>query len=578
VAKPLSFTINTSNRFSVLENINTICCLEATLNSTCNPKNYPSNISHKNIFNDTIKSSEKPSQQKSNKIKSLLKEDINEDLNADNNIYKFINKGKQIVSHNIQHILPKLDEIKANFSLLNMKEKPDIFGLSETCLNPINCKDKSHELKLNDYDYPSRKDRIRIGGGGLLVYFKSGIKYERKNNIVSSSVESMWFEILPKHEKSFLICFVYRPPDSPSIWYKNFEKEIINASIMNKEIIFLGDLNIDYLKHVPTSWATILTTHGFFQMITEPTRVTTTSVTLIDHIYTTNPENFIDIKVPCYAISDHYPICCTKKSKSCQNNKTQRHKTISYRNFKHFDDNKFLEDLCKQPFDNIGNINDTSKALETWYSLFLEILNKHAPEVQRRIKKQKQPDWLNDEICQSRKQRDYYAKISNFSKYKEYRNKTTSLTRKSKTRLFKNAIEKDKNIKYLWNHLKDLNSNSTSNQIKEISDEGKTLIDLSDICNYLNKHFTSIANKVITFPSTDYQSETLGSFVKNKVPDTEKFCIKTTNENEVFKLLYSLDPSKSIGPDGIGPKILKIAAPIVTKSLAYILNQSILSG
>ena len=48
---------------------------------------------------------------------------------------------------------------------------------------------------------------------------------------------------------------------------------------------------------------------------------------------------------------------------------------------------KFLEDLCKQPFDNIGNINDTSKALETWYSLFLEILNKHATEVQRRIKR-----------------------------------------------------------------------------------------------------------------------------------------------------------------------------------------------
>ena len=130
----------------------------------------------------------------------------------------------------------------------------------------------------------------------------------------------------------------------------------------------------------------------------------------------------------------------------------------------------------------------------------------------------------------------------------------------------------------MWNHLKDLNSNSTSNQIKEIYDEGKTLTDLSDICNYLNKHFTSIANKVITFPSTDYKSETLGFFVKNKVPDSEICCIKTTNENEVFKLLCSLDPSKTIGPDGIGPKILKIAAPIVTKSLAYILNQSILSG
>ena len=86
--------------------------------------------------------------------------------------------------------------------------------------------------------------------------------------------------------------------------------------------------------------------------------------------------------------------------------KTQSHITISYRHFKHFDNNKFLEDLCKQPFDNIGNNNDANKALETWYSLFLEILNKHAPEVQRLIKKQKQPDWFNDEICQTRKQRD----------------------------------------------------------------------------------------------------------------------------------------------------------------------------
>ena len=60
-------------------------------------------------------------------------------------------------------------------------------------------------------------------------------------------------------------------------------------------------------------------------------------------------------------------------------------------------------------------------------------------------------------------------------------------------------------------------------------------------------------NKInsITFPSTDYESETLGFFVKNKVPDSENDCIKTTAEDEVFKLLCSLDPSKYIGPDGI---------------------------
>jgi hypothetical protein len=43
-------------------------------------------------------------------------------------------------------------------------------------------------------------------------------------------------------------------------------------------------------------------------------------------------------------------------------------------------------------------------------------------------------------------------------------------------------------------------------------------------------------------------------------------------------LLCSLDPLKHIGPGGIGPKILKLAALIITKKLTCILNQSILSG
>ena len=36
-------------------------------------------------------------------------------------------------------------------------------------------------------------------------------------------------------------------------------------------------------------------------MVTDPTRVTSTSVTLIDHIYTTFPDYVNDIQVSCYA-------------------------------------------------------------------------------------------------------------------------------------------------------------------------------------------------------------------------------------------------------------------------------------
>jgi hypothetical protein len=34
-------------------------------------------------------------------------------------------------------------------------------------------------------------------------------------------------------------------------------------------------------------------TYGFYQMINNPTRVTSSTITLIDHIYTTFPDNVI---------------------------------------------------------------------------------------------------------------------------------------------------------------------------------------------------------------------------------------------------------------------------------------------
>ena len=47
----------------------------------------------------------------------------------------------------------------------------------------------------------------------------------------------------------------------------------------------MGDFNIDFLKPLPSKWSTFITTYGLHQMAVDPTRVTSTSVTLIDHTY-----------------------------------------------------------------------------------------------------------------------------------------------------------------------------------------------------------------------------------------------------------------------------------------------------
>ena len=63
--------------------------------------------------------------------------------------------------------------------------------------------------------------------------------------------------------------------------------------------------------------------------------------------------------------------------------------------------------------------------------------------------------------------------------------------------------------------------------------------------------------------------------INDKKNSTDNFAFKSVTENEVYKLLKSLDAKKAIGVDGIPPSIVKLSAGILAKSLTKIINQSI---
>jgi hypothetical protein len=54
-------------------------------------------------------------------------------------------------------------------------------------------------------------------------------------------------------------------------------------------------------------------TYGLDQLVHDPTRVTSKSVTLIDHIYTSRPEEVVQVRVSTYCPGDHYPVSCSVK-------------------------------------------------------------------------------------------------------------------------------------------------------------------------------------------------------------------------------------------------------------------------
>ena len=131
-----------------------------------------------------------------------------------------------------------------------------------------------------------------------------------------SKIETIWAEVELPNSKPFLVCSVYRPPNVHSDWIDLFEEELSIAQATGLEFILMGDFNIDLNACTNSKFLNMLHIFDLTQFVREPTRVTQTSETLIDHVYSSHPENITDCFVSNLSISDHFPICFSRKINS----------------------------------------------------------------------------------------------------------------------------------------------------------------------------------------------------------------------------------------------------------------------
>ena len=99
-------------------------------------------------------------------------------------------------------------------------------------------------------------------------------------------LECIWLEVKPINSKSYLVGHIYRPPNSFVQWNKFFEDCIEKVLQEEKEIYLIGDINRDLLNdQIHRAWGDYIDPFGLTQLVSEATRVTPDSRTLIDHIY-----------------------------------------------------------------------------------------------------------------------------------------------------------------------------------------------------------------------------------------------------------------------------------------------------
>ena len=483
-------------------------------------------------------------------------------------------KGLHIANLNIRHLLPKIDEIGIAMSEEN---GPDIIGICETFLNPsISC----NQVTINGFSH-IRKDRSDTqdkSGGGLILYFRNSITCKRSPEIEISNIETIWSEISMPNSKPFLICTAYRPPNATSDWIDKLEAELSVAQSSGLELILMGDINIDYRSCSNTKWLQLIQLFDLTQLVTDFTRITPLTATIIDHIYTSNPENIIDCFVPSYAISDHFPVCFSRKvnSKVAKTN----HISTTYRCFKHFNESSFLDDLGSGLESFEASQSHVDDDFTKWFSVIQNHLDRHAPLKTRRVKSKRMPEWFTPDIRDARKLRDHYKRSKNWSKFKEYRNKTRNLIRAAKKAHFSESIAFQKDTRKIWKHFRSLNNkaNSAQNTLPdEILINDQTYTDSKDIAFKLNEFFASVCDQ-FSFgndPADHPDLNKLKTYIESKVPSHVNFTVPYITPEEVNAFLHALDPTKATGVDGLGPRILKMAANILSPSIASLINKSI---
>ncbi len=119
-------------------------------------------------------------------------------------------------------------------------------------------------------------------------------------------------------------------------------------------------------------------------------------------------------------------------------------------------------------------------------------------------------------------------------------------------------------MKRFWSYIKSQRKDHTG--VASLRENGKTTDNPEEKANILNKQFQSVFQKETTTMPLNNNSP------HHTIPDID------ITENGVRKMLERLKPHKAMGPDEIGPRILKELAPTIAPMLTSIYRKSYATG
>ena len=489
----------------------------------------------------------------------------------------------------------KMSELMAKI----IQEKPIIVAISEAKL-----KNSTKERVIEDYQNPNYSlhpaNLTNNIGRGMAIYTHTSLdKSVVEIKLGPKFEETVILEIRLRGGDVLLFCCCYRSPTFSETSGENNDKlnkflKIISTKKYSHRCI-IGDFN--YRKINWESWTTESNENSpetrfldtirdcyFYQHITKPTRARgKDNPTLIDLIFTDEEAQVSNVQYhPPLGKGDHNVIvfdfhCYLDYSKPQERYKFSKANYSQMR--AHLNDTKWGEQFTERA--TTGNME------EVWYFLKSTLSDLKTKYVPISVVTGK-PTWSKvysfpiSESAQraiaekKRAHRSWIAAIKNGNgeeeraKYTKAVNKVKTEIRRDKRSYEKKIAEGAKvNPKAFWAHARRKLKTKVGIAPLLSDPDNKESLKFGDIekADILQKQFSSV-----------FTNEPEGN-----IPRIRDRCMKTDldfsiTEEMVLKLIESLNPNKSIGPDDMHPKMLIELKNDLATPLTYIFNLSLKSG
>lgn len=472
----------------------------------------------------------------------------------------------------------------------------DIISFTETWLDD-NLTQLTH---LDDYSAVFKHKSNKKEGGGIAIFIKNSLTFVERPDLlmpadIQHACDCLFIELTSKKfERNIIIGIMYRSPRQNSeIVFKNCLNKILDTlSSQNKDVILLGDTNINLLKYkenkVASDYLDMLISCSYIPMITLPTRVTQTTATLIDHIFKKQSESSCIAGTLLNDISDHY---INFLFLSCKKIQRKQPSSITYRPFTAHNIQNLNEALCNHNWNNVHNIHNPCNAYDEFFKTYTTYLNYHIPikTVKFRHYKHKKESWMSTGLLTSIKNKDkLHYKLSHEKntqkriliemKYKAYRNKLNSLIRIAKKMYWDNRFKSSINdMKATWLSINTVLNRSKRKQTipDEVQCENNVYNTPKLVSEGFNNFFTNLgSNLAHLIPTT---STTATSYL-SPVNFVNSFALYPTTIQEVQTILSKMQPKLSSGLDSISTKLIKDTCEGILSPLVHIINMSLMTG